>query len=82
MLVRISYTRLGSLGSQFDEIQNRMTSHLQYETWAEFMVVWRGDRIELYKDYVRLNSFSVIIHRVDDDISSVAHTRKRVAFRA
>jgi len=53
MLVRVSYTRSESIGAQFDEIQNRMTSHLQYEDWSEFMVAWRRDTIEIYEDYVR-----------------------------
>ncbi|ETW81550.1 hypothetical protein HETIRDRAFT_51882 [Heterobasidion irregulare TC 32-1] len=51
MIVRVSYTRERSLGATFDENQNRFTQHLQYEDWAEFMVVWRKDRIELYEDY-------------------------------
>lgn len=52
MLVRVSYIKSESLGSSFDEVQNRTTNHLQYEDWAEFMVVWRKDRLELYEDYV------------------------------
>lgn len=53
MLVRISYTKLEDFGSQFDEIQNRTTRNLQYREWADFIVAWRGDRIELYEDHVR-----------------------------
>ncbi|KAI9465399.1 hypothetical protein BJY52DRAFT_1243706 [Lactarius psammicola] len=41
----------GSLAPRFDEIQNRSARNLQYEDWAEFMVVWRNDRLELYDDY-------------------------------
>ncbi len=52
MLVRVSYSKSEALGLHFDEYQNRMTSGLQYEDWAEFMVVWRRDKIELYEDYV------------------------------
>ncbi|KAG7443112.1 uncharacterized protein BT62DRAFT_935448 [Guyanagaster necrorhizus] len=51
MLVRVSYTECESLGSQFDEYQHRMTSGLRHEDWAEFMVVWRRDSIEVYEDY-------------------------------
>ncbi|KAK0201660.1 hypothetical protein DFS33DRAFT_1349082 [Desarmillaria ectypa] len=51
MLVRVSYTESESLGPQFDECQHRMTSGLRHEDWAEFMVVWRRDSIEVYEDY-------------------------------
>ncbi|KIJ64487.1 hypothetical protein HYDPIDRAFT_111813, partial [Hydnomerulius pinastri MD-312] len=51
MLIRVSYTKSESLPVHFDEVQNRMTSHLQYEDWAEFLVVWRKDKIEIYEDY-------------------------------
>jgi hypothetical protein len=54
MLVRASYTRSESIGWPFDEVKNRMTSHLQYEDWAEFMVAWRHGAIEIYEDYVRI----------------------------
>lgn len=60
MIVRVSYTRERSLGATFDENQNRSTQHLQYEDWAEFMVVWRKDRIELYEDYVCSTAFNSI----------------------
>ena len=53
MLVRVSYTKSEGLGNHFDEKQNRTTSHMRYEDWAEFMVVWRKDRIEIYENYVR-----------------------------
>ncbi|KAH7885352.1 Pleckstrin homology domain-containing protein [Phlebopus sp. FC_14] len=51
MLVRVSYTKTEWLPVNFDETQNRRTSNLRYEDWAEFMVVWRKDRLELYEDY-------------------------------
>ncbi|KAF9007668.1 hypothetical protein BDZ89DRAFT_965606 [Hymenopellis radicata] len=51
MLVRVSYSKSEDLGPHFDEYQNRMTTGLQYADWAEFMVVWRRDKIELYEDY-------------------------------
>jgi len=54
MLVRVSYTESESLPRHFDEVQNRMTANLKYEDWAEFLVVWRGKRLELYEDYVSL----------------------------
>lgn len=52
MLVRVSYSKSESLSPWFDEIQNRTTRYLQYADWAEFMVAWRKDRIEIYEDYV------------------------------
>lgn len=51
MLVRVSYTKSESLPRHFDEVQNRTTPHLRYEDWAEFLVVWRGERLEIYQDY-------------------------------
>jgi hypothetical protein len=52
MLVRVSYTESESLPRNFDEVQNRMTANIKYEDWAEFLVVWRGKRLEIYEDYV------------------------------
>jgi hypothetical protein len=52
MLVRFSHTRSESLGPSFDEAQNRVTRHLRSEQWAEYMVVWRKDFVELYDDWV------------------------------
>ncbi|KAL4081076.1 Pleckstrin homology domain-containing protein [Scleroderma citrinum] len=51
MLVRVSYTELEGLSRCFDEIQNHYTNKLQYEDWAEFLVVWRSQRVEVYEDY-------------------------------
>ena len=52
MVVRIAYCKDSSLGSPFDEMQDRSARDMQYEDWAEFMVVWRSGRLELYNDYV------------------------------
>ncbi|KAJ7601025.1 Pleckstrin homology domain-containing protein [Mycena floridula] len=35
----------------FDEAQHRTARGLTMEDWGEYIVVWRKDRIELYKDY-------------------------------
>ncbi|KAF9454744.1 hypothetical protein P691DRAFT_716543 [Macrolepiota fuliginosa MF-IS2] len=51
MFVRISSTKIGKLDSNFNESMNRTTRDLQYKDWAEFMVVWRKDIIEIYEDY-------------------------------
>ncbi|KAJ8523170.1 hypothetical protein ONZ45_g276 [Pleurotus djamor] len=50
MLVRASYTKFG-VGPTFDEVEHRTTSHLEFEAFKEFMVVWRNNRVELYDDY-------------------------------
>jgi hypothetical protein len=55
MVVRVAYCKDGSLGSHFDEMQDRSARDMQYEDWAEFMVVWRSDRLELYNDFVCLS---------------------------
>ena len=52
MLVRVSHTDANSVGISFDENQNRITQHLEYEDWSEFLVVWRKERLELYEDHV------------------------------
>ncbi|KAI0260213.1 Pleckstrin homology domain-containing protein [Gloeopeniophorella convolvens] len=51
MVVRVAYSSDASLGPHFDEMQSRSAGHVQYEDWAEFMVVWRKNRLELYNDY-------------------------------
>ena len=56
MVVRVAYCRDGSVGPRFDEVQNRSARNLVCDGWAEFMVVWRNDRLELYGDYVHFLS--------------------------
>ena len=51
MLVRVSYTE-DTVSSTFDERQNRTTRHLENEGWREYIVAWRKNRLELYKDHV------------------------------
>ena len=53
MVVRVAYCRDDHFGCHFDEIQDRSTRHMQHEDWAEFMVVWRRHRLELYNNFVR-----------------------------
>lgn len=57
MVVRVAYCKDSSLGSCFDEMQDRRTRDMQYEDWAEFMVLWRGDRLELYNNFVCFSQF-------------------------
>ncbi|TFK73572.1 hypothetical protein BDN72DRAFT_834437 [Pluteus cervinus] len=51
MLVRVSYTEEESPTPKFDEAQNRTARSLVYQDWAEFLVAWRHNRLELYEDY-------------------------------
>ena len=51
MLVRVSYTE-DAVPPTFDEWQNRTTRHLENEGWREYIVAWRKNRLELYKDHV------------------------------
>ena len=49
-MVQISFTA-ETLGPNFDSTKNRTTPHIQYEDYSEYLVVWRKERIELYKNY-------------------------------
>jgi hypothetical protein len=59
MVVRVAYSEDGSVGPRFDEVQSRSARNLLCEDWAEFMVVWRNHRLELYNDYVHFISVSL-----------------------
>ncbi|KAG6896455.1 hypothetical protein C0992_008178 [Termitomyces sp. T32_za158] len=54
MLVRTYYSRSESVGVnyRFDERVHRTTGDLSDANWAEYLVAWRKDRIELYTDYL------------------------------
>ena len=52
MLVRISCTTAGSLGSYYDDSKARVTPHVQYYDLSEYIVAWRNHQIEIYKNYV------------------------------
>jgi len=52
MLVRVDYTKSEGL-TQFDDNINRSARGLEFQDWGEFLVVWRRDGLEIYKDYVR-----------------------------
>ena len=51
MMVRVSYTE-NSVPTPFDETRNRVTRHLDNEGWAEYIVAWRKDQLELYTEHV------------------------------
>ncbi|TFY53099.1 hypothetical protein EVJ58_g9639, partial [Rhodofomes roseus] len=51
MLVKFSHSEAQSLPSNFDEWHNRTTGHLYNEDWKDYIVIWRKDRLELYKGH-------------------------------
>ena len=52
MLVQISCAATESLPANFDEHKARVTPHVQYDDTSEYIVAWRKNRLELYKNYV------------------------------
>ena len=52
MLVQISCTASESLPLHFDDRRARVTPHVQYYDLSEYIVVWRKNRLELYRNYV------------------------------
>jgi hypothetical protein len=53
MLARVFHCSHANVSKQFDEKDCRVTRGLLSRDWAEFMVIWRKNRLELYEDYVR-----------------------------
>ena len=51
MLVRVNYSKSEGL-TQFDDYIHKTTRNLQFEEWSEFLVAWRKDSLELYRDHV------------------------------
>ena len=51
MLVRVNYSKLEGL-IQFNDSIHKTTRNLQFEEWSEFLVAWRKDSLELYRDHV------------------------------
>lgn len=60
MLVRVSYSKSEILRENFNDAVHRTTKNLHFEDWAEFLVAWRKDSIELYEDYVTFFFFLCI----------------------
>lgn len=58
MLVRVFHCSHSGISKTFDEKECSVTRGLLHRDWAEFMVIWHKDRIELYEDYVRFRSFA------------------------
>jgi len=50
-------TKAECLSVHFDESMHRTTRGLQHQDWAEFVVAWRQDFIEIYDDYVIFKPF-------------------------
>jgi hypothetical protein len=80
MLVRTCYTKAENLSPQFDEIMNRTTRNLQFPDWAEYMVAWRKDRLEIYKDHVWPSS--IITLTINTDKSRIEYARQGVDLRS
>lgn len=57
MLVRVSYTKAEGLVN-FDDAISRTTRNLHFEDWGEFLVAWRRDSIEIYRDHVCFPSWT------------------------
>jgi hypothetical protein len=51
-MVRVSRSKHEIVGG-FDEERSRAARGITSEPWAEYLVIWRKDRLELYEDYVR-----------------------------
>lgn len=64
MMVRVSYTE-DSVPTPFDETRNRVTRHLDNEGWAEYIVAWRKDRLELYTEHVSTAHTTLYIQFLD-----------------
>ncbi|KAF8809576.1 hypothetical protein BYT27DRAFT_7094201 [Phlegmacium glaucopus] len=50
MLVSVNYSKLEGL-IHFDDSIHRTTRNLQFEDWGEFLVAWRKDSLEIYRDH-------------------------------
>ncbi|KAF8631778.1 hypothetical protein AX17_004993 [Amanita inopinata Kibby_2008] len=51
MLVRVYHSKSDMFHQRFDEGFHRISQDLHYKAWAEFLVVLRGGRIELYEEH-------------------------------
>ncbi|KAL6303463.1 Pleckstrin homology domain-containing protein [Sparassis latifolia] len=51
MFVRMCYSEQPLPSPNFDESHHRTTRNLENERWIEYIVAWRKDRLELYKDH-------------------------------
>jgi hypothetical protein len=52
-MVRVSHSRLDIIGG-FNEEKSRTARGVDSESWVEYFVIWRKDRLELYENYVRM----------------------------
>lgn len=59
MLVRVYHTEQKAFKKAFDEQECRITRGLDHEEWAEFLLIWREQRLELYEDYVCVYTLSI-----------------------
>jgi len=70
MLVRVNYSKFEGF-TYFDDSVHRTTRNLQFEDWGEYLVAWRKDSLEIYRDHVSskvefclcvLNSWLHLLH--------------------
>jgi len=61
MLVRVCYTKSETI-TEFNDAINRTTRDLHYEDWGEFLVAWRRDSIEIYRDHVSIITLVLVSH--------------------
>lgn len=59
MLVRVYHTEQKAFKKAFDEQECRITRGLDHEEWAEFLLIWQEQRLELYEDYVCVYTLSI-----------------------
>lgn len=55
MLVQHSYARAGGLPTNFDEEEVRKHPEIEEKHWGEYVVLWKGNNLELYEDHVRVS---------------------------
>ena len=77
MLVRVTYVREEGI-TRFDEAINRTTRDVKYEAWGEFLVAWRKDTIEIYRDHVSSHFFRHETKKWPNSIFSAEHSRERM----
>ena len=75
MVVRVAYCKDDTFGHHFDEMQDRCARDMEYEDWAEFMVIWRGHRLELYNNFVRIFSIPLRCLSSDERLLEIAWQR-------
>lgn len=71
MLVRVYHTEQKTFKKAFDEQECRITRGLDHEEWAEFLLIWREQRLELYEDYVCVYTLSLPLNGSDKTTADI-----------